>query len=99
MGNGYYKYSCKKKMAWVRQHACPVAQSYLTLCNTLDCSLLGSSVRGIFPSKNTGNGNLFSPAGELPHLGIETVSPVFPPLRADSLFLSHQGSTKDYTAN
>ena len=31
-----------------------VAQSCPTLCNPMDCSLPGSSVRGIFPGKNTG---------------------------------------------
>ena len=33
-----------------------VAQSCLTLCNSMDCRLPGSSVRGIFPGKNTGVG-------------------------------------------
>ena len=32
-----------------------ITQSYLTLCNTLDCSLPGSSVHD-FPGKNTGVG-------------------------------------------
>ena len=31
-------------------------QSYLTLCNPMDCSPLGSSVHGNFPGKNTGVG-------------------------------------------
>ena len=88
----------KKNMAWVRQHACPVAQSCLTLCDPLDCGPPGSSIHGIFPSKNTGNGNPFSPPGDLPDPEIETVSPVFPALQVDSLLLSYQGSTKDYTA-
>ena len=30
-----------------------VCQSCLTLCNSMDCSLPGSSVHGIFPGKNT----------------------------------------------
>ena len=29
---------------------------FLTLCNPVDCNLSGSSVHGIFPSKNTGVG-------------------------------------------
>ena len=33
-----------------------VAQSCLTLCDPMDCSLPGSSVHGIFPGKNTGVG-------------------------------------------
>jgi len=32
------------------------------------------------------------PAGDLPNLGIEPVSPVAPALHMDSLRLSHQGS-------
>ena len=32
------------------------AQSCLTLCNCMDCSLPGSFVHGIFPSKNIGVG-------------------------------------------
>ena len=35
---------------------CLVAKSVPTLCNPLDCSLPGSSIRGTFPSKNTGVG-------------------------------------------
>ena len=31
-----------------------VTQSCPTLCNTMDCSLPGSSVHGTFPGKNTG---------------------------------------------
>ena len=40
-------------------HACVcvlISQSCLTLCNPLDCSLPGSSVRGDSPGKNTGVG-------------------------------------------
>ena len=33
-----------------------LAQSCLTLCNPMDCSLPGSSVHGIFPGKSTGVG-------------------------------------------
>ena len=35
---------------------CLVAQSCLTLCNPMDCSLPGSSVHGDSPGKNTGLG-------------------------------------------
>ena len=31
--------------------ACSVAQSYLTLCNPMDCSLPGTSVHGIFQAR------------------------------------------------
>ena len=41
----------------VRVHtACSVAQSGLTLCDPMDCSLPGSSVYRIITSKNTGAG-------------------------------------------
>ena len=33
-----------------------VAQPCLTLCDSMDCSLPGSSVHGIFPGKSTGVG-------------------------------------------
>ena len=32
-------------------HVCSVAQSCLTLCNTMDCSPPGFSVRGIFQAR------------------------------------------------
>ena len=35
---------------------CLVTQSYLTLCDPMDCSLSGSSVHGDSPGKNTGVG-------------------------------------------
>ena len=38
---------------------CLVAQLCPTLCNPMDCSLPGSSVRGDSPSKNTGMGSHF----------------------------------------
>ena len=38
---------------------CLVAKSCPTLCNLTDCSLLGSSVHGDFPGRNTGVGYHF----------------------------------------
>ena len=35
---------------------CLVAKLYLTLCDPMDYSLPGSSIHGIFPGKNTGEG-------------------------------------------
>ena len=32
-------------------HACSITQSCPTLCNTMDCSLLGSSIHGIFQAR------------------------------------------------
>ena len=56
-------------------------QSRLTLCDPMACSLPGSSVYGIFPTKIM---DWFScpPPGDLPDPGIEPVSPA---LQADSL--------------
>ena len=56
-----------------------VAQSCLTLCDPMDCSLPGSSVHGGSPGKNTGVG---SHALHLANLGIELGSPS---LQVDSL--------------
>ena len=39
-----------------RKKESEVAQLCLTLCNPVDCSLPGSSVRGMFPGKSTGVG-------------------------------------------
>ena len=47
----YYKYSCA-----VCMFLCLVAQSCLTLCDTMDYSPPGSSVHGDSPGKNTGVG-------------------------------------------
>ena len=47
----YYKCSCA-----VCMFLCLVAQSCLTLCDTMDCSPPGSSVHGDSPGKNTGVG-------------------------------------------
>ena len=70
---------------WPSECACSVAQSCLTLHNPMDCSPPGSSVFGIFQA-----GILewvaISSSGDLPHPGIE---PVSPELQVDSLLLSH----------
>ena len=68
-----------------------------TLCDAVDCSPPGSSVHGDSPGKNTGVGCKNThppPPGDLPHPGIEPVSPVAPALQADSLLQSHWGSPK-----
>ena len=59
-----------------------VTQLYQTLCNSMDCSLPGSSVHGDSPSKNTGVGCHALLQGNLPNPGIESRSPA---LQADSL--------------
>ena len=65
-----------------------VAQLCLTLCNPMDCSLPGFSVRGDSPGKNTGVGCQALLQGVSP--GIEPTSPASSALQEDSLSLSHQ---------
>ena len=64
---------------------CLVTQLYPTLCNPMDCSPPGSSVRGDSPGKDTGIGSSCRPCpppGDLPDPGIEPGSPA---LQANSL--------------
>ena len=58
-----------------------VAQSCLTLCNPMDCSLPGSSVHG-FSRQEYWSGLPFPSPGDLPDPGIEPGSPAF---QADTL--------------
>ena len=53
---------------------CSVSQSCLTLCDPMDCSLLGSSIHGDFPGKNLEWVAMPSPRN-LPNPGIEPRSP------------------------
>ena len=61
-----------------------VAQSCLTLCNPMNCSLPGSSVHGILKARIL-EWLPFSPPGDLPNPEIEPLSPVSSALQADSL--------------
>ena len=63
-----------------------VTHSGLTLCDPMDCSPRGSSVRGLFQAR-TLEWLPFPPPGDLPDPGIEPGSPA---LQADSLPLSHR---------
>ena len=63
-------------------HACIAAQSCLTLCDPMNCSLPGSSVHGNSLGKDTGVGCHGPPLEELPDPGIEAGSPA---LQVDSL--------------
>ena len=67
-------------------------QSYLTFCNPKDHGPPGSSVHGIFPSKDTGSRLPCPHPGDLPDPGIKLVSLESPALQADSLPLRHEGS-------
>ena len=63
---------------------CLVAESCLTLCESLDSSPPGSSVHGILQAEYW-SGLPCPPPGDLPDPGIELTSPVSTALRADSL--------------
>ena len=62
---------------------CLVAQSCLTLCDSLDCSLPGSSVHGVFQARILEWIALPFP-GDLSNPGMEPVSLGIPALQADS---------------
>ena len=67
--------------------ACVCAQSYLTLCDPMDCRPPGTSVHGI-SRQEYWNGFPF-PSPDLPDPGIEHNASCA--LQADSLSLSHLG--------
>ena len=61
---------------------CAQQLSHVQLCDTMDCSLPGSSVHGDSPGKNIGVGCHALLQGNLPNPGIEPTSPA---LQADFL--------------
>ena len=71
---------------------CSVAQSCLTLCNPMDCSPQGSSVLEIFQPEYW-SGLPFPHPEDLPDPGIKPSLLGLPHCRADSLPLSHLGSS------
>ena len=68
-----------------------VAQSCLTLCDPVDCSLPGSSVRGDSPGKNTGAGCHAPLQGIFP---TQRSNPGLPHCRRILYRLNHQGSPR-----
>ena len=68
-------------------------QSCLTLCDPMDCSLPGSSIHGIFPGKNSGVGCHFLLQGIFPTQGSKLRLLRLLRWQADSLPLSHLGSS------
>ena len=70
---------------------CLVTQSYLTLCDTMDCSPPGSSVHGNSPSKNTAVGCQALYQGIFPTQG---PNPGLLHCRRILYQLSHQGSPR-----
>ena len=69
-----------------------VTQSCLTLCNTMDCSLPGSSVYGVLKWQEYWSGLPFPSPGDLPNSGNE---PGSPELQADSLPSEPPGKPHD----
>ena len=70
-------------------------QSHPTLGDPVDCSPPGSSAQGILQAR-TGEWAIMPSSravGDLPYPVIESASPATPALQADSLLLSHQGSS------
>ena len=75
---------------------CLVAQSCLTLCDLMDCSLPGSSVHGNSPGKKTGVGGQAFLQGIFPTQGS---NPGLPHCRWILYCLSHQGSLDSGNVN
>ena len=70
---------------------CLVTQLCQTLCDPIDCSLIGFSVHGDSPGKNTGYALPCPPPGDLPNPGIEPRSLV---LQAGSLPFEPSGKPR-----
>ena len=68
-----------------------VSQWYPTLCDAMDCSPPGSSVRELSQARILEWVAISSP-GDLPDTGIEPRSPA---LQVDSVPLNHQGSSRE----
>ena len=85
----------KKWVCWIIC-VCSVAQLCLTLCNPMDCCPPGSSVLGSFSGKNTGMGCHFLLQGIFPTQGLNLCLWDLMYWQADSLPLSHLGSSGSY---
>ena len=60
-------------------------ESYLTLCDPMDCSPCQAALPMGFSRQEYGTGRSCPPPGDLPDPGIESEGPVSPALQADSL--------------
>ena len=86
----FFSFSSKGIRKFLLNHCvCLVAQSCLTLCNPMDCSLPSSSVHGDSPGKNTGVGCQALLQGIVPTQGL---NPGLLHCRWILYRLSHQGS-------
>ena len=74
------------------------AQSWLTLCDPMDCRLQTSRSME-FSRQKYWSGLPFPPPGELPNPEFKPLSPESPALQADSLLLSHWGSPIMYSTH
>ena len=72
-----------------------VAQSFLTLCDLMHCSLPGSLSIG-FSRQEYWSGLPFLPSGDLPNPGIKPKISVSPAWQVVSLLQRHQGSISVY---
>ena len=75
----FLEYICSVCAVKVGVWVCSVAQSCLTLCDPMDCSLPGSSVHQILQARIQ-KCLPFPPSGCLPNPGIEPASPLSPAL-------------------
>ena len=74
-------------------------QSCLTLCNPMDCSPPGSSIREIFSKQEYWSGLPCPPPGDLHNPRIELKSPAFPASQVDSLSIEPPGKPYLYHMN
>ena len=83
------KHTKRCSVSLIIVHVCAVAQSCPTLCNTMDCSLPGSSVQADYPGKNIEVGCHALLQGIFP---TQDLNPGLPHCRQILYHLSHQGS-------
>jgi len=81
---GGYRFKIQKSIVFLCCLHAKLLQSYLTLCNPMDCSPPGSSVHG-FSRPEYGTGLPCLPLGDLPDPDIQPTSLTSPALQADSL--------------
>ena len=74
-------------------------QSCLTLCNPMDCSPPGSSIREIFSKQEYWSGLPCPPPGDLHNPRIELKSSAFPASQVDSLSIEPPGKPYLYHMN
>ena len=72
-------------------YVCLVTQSYLTLCDPMDCSPPGSSVQRDSPGKNSGVGCHALLQGIFPTLGLNSCLSPPPAFQEDSLPIEPTG--------